>query len=269
MVPPKAGHPERDSFAFQWKLRFARKAEPAHILWGRDYLELPYKLKKGEFCYLDCGCGSGEMVREVALRNPTVQAVGLDISEGIRLASERDRGIRNLHYVQGDILSPPFRKGSFYFIMCLGVLHHTRDVKEALNKTIDLLDRPGFLSLWLYPNLDDLREAAEEHRKWRRYYFIRDRLFLNRSPRINQSLLLSLCKIISFFISPFMHVLNHPLADLKLRYLSNTFVLLDNLSPTYQHRIRKQEVLRWFKERGINKVVYSFERGGLYTAMRS
>jgi uncharacterized protein YbaR (Trm112 family) len=262
---------EQDCFTFQWRLRFNKRAEPGQLLWGKDHSKLPYKVKKNDGWYLDCGSGSGEIIREIALMNPHLQAVGMDLSDSVGLVSRRDEAISNLHYVQGDILAPPFAPGSFQFILSLGVLHHTYSPRQALHNTIDLLERIGLLSVWLYPDLDDLKEMATQHeyRKWRRYYFLRDKLFLSRSYRFNLGLLLWLCKFISLVISPFGHLLNHPLSSFKLRYLSNTFILFDNLAPRYQFRHRKKEVIKWFRERGINKVLHSFDRGGLYTAMKS
>ncbi|HEX8089268.1 MAG TPA: methyltransferase domain-containing protein, partial [Blastocatellia bacterium] len=186
-------------------------------------------------------------------------------------ARRRDKGIANLHYVQGDILSPPFRPNSFQFILSLGVLHHTCNPKQALRNAVELLERIGLLSVWLYPNLEDLKEGAgkEEYRKWRRYYFLRDRLFLKRSHYFNLKTLLFLCKAISLLMTPFCHLLNHDVPDYRHRYLSNTFILFDNLAPAHQFRCPKKEVISWFRECGINKVLHSFDRGGLYTGMKS
>jgi uncharacterized protein YbaR (Trm112 family) len=262
---------EQECFTFQWRLRLSQRAEPGQLLWGKDHSKLPCKVRKNDGWYLDCGSGTGETIREIALANPHLQAVGMDLSDAIGLVSRRDEAISNLHYVQGDILAPPFAPGSFQFILSLGVLHHTCSPRQALHNAIDLLERIGLLTVWLYPALDDLREMSrrEEYRKWRRYYFLRDKLFLSRSYRFNLRLLLWLCKIISLLISPFGHLLNHPVSKIKLRYLSNTFILFDNLAPTYQFRHRKKEVINWFRECGINKVLHSFDRGGLYTAMKS
>ncbi|MFL6277993.1 MAG: methyltransferase domain-containing protein [Blastocatellia bacterium] len=262
---------EQECFTFQWRLRFSQSSEPDQMLWGKDHSKLSYKVQNKDGWYLDCGCGSGEIIREIALKNPHLQAVGMDLSDAIGMVSRRDKTISNLHYVQGDILAPPFASDSFQFILSLGVLHHTSSPRQALHNTIDLLERIGLLSVWLYPDLEDLKAMArqEEYRKWRRYYFLRDKLFLSCSYRFNLRLLLWLCKLLSLLISPFGHLLDHAVPDFKLRYLSNTFILFDNLAPTYQFRHRKKEVIKWFRECGINKVLHSFDRGGLYTAMKS
>jgi ubiquinone/menaquinone biosynthesis C-methylase UbiE len=60
---------------------------------------------------LDVGCGSGAMTRSLArLLPPETQIYGLDISESHILGAgklARDEGLRNVHYLVGDILQPP------------------------------------------------------------------------------------------------------------------------------------------------------------------
>lgn len=267
----KKGKSEEWSFDFQWKLRFAGKLEKDSWLWGKDLTRLSYKLKAAECWHLDCGSGSGDHTRNVALQNPTVQTVGLDISDSVHWASARDREIENLHYVQGDILHPPFRYDCFRSLVAVGVWHSTGDTRMALHNSVRLLEASGFLSTWLYPNLDDLNSASamREYRMWRRYYFFRDYLFLGRAHHLRPTFLLALCKAVSLAISPFWHLLRLDVPQLKERYRSNTFILLDDLSPEYQDRPSKKEVLQWFREAGVSKVVYSFRRGGVYSAIKT
>jgi SAM-dependent methyltransferase len=262
---------QRRRFSFQWQLRFTGKAEPDDILWGKPTSGLPLRVPGNAGRYLDCGCGSGEFVREVARANPSLQVVGLDFSESVRWASERDADIPNLHYVQGDITHPPFRPASFHFILCLGVLHHTADTRQSLLNVLDLLETPGRLSVWMYPHLRDLKAAGarDEYRKWRLYYFVRDRLLLGLSPHLGPRALLLTCHLLSALITPFGHILRHDVSGFRRRYRSNLFVLFDNLSALYQHRHRKEEVIAWFRQAGIRKVLHDFHRGGLYTSVKT
>jgi SAM-dependent methyltransferase len=262
---------QQSSFAYQWKMRLSGNAEPEHVLWGNDMRLLPVKLKGAGFFYLDCGCGTGQTLRAVALENPGVQVVGVDISDVVYAAWARDRDIPNIHYVRSDALNPPFVPGCFRYVLALGVLHHTGDTRGAVLATLNLLQKRGCASVWLYPELDDLRKtnAAKEYRKWKRYYALRDRLFLGHSHLIPHSVLHVLCHLLSAVLSPFGHLLNAPVRGLHLRYRSNLFLLFDNLAARWQDRPRKQAVLEWFREAGIFKVVHSFERGGIYTGLKA
>jgi uncharacterized protein len=267
----KKGGSDRWSFDFQWRLRFAGRLEEGTWLWGKDLRRLSYRLRAAECWHLDCGSGSGDHTRNVALQNPTVQTVGLDISDSVYLASKRDRDIENLHYVQGDILVPPFRDDTFKILIAVGVWHSTGDTRKALLNSLRLLQSEGFVAAWLYPSLDDLRRSAakREYRMWRRYYFFRDSLFLGRAHRLRPALLLRLCKAVSLAISPFGHMLDLEVPEFQNRYRSNTFILLDDLSPKYQDRPLKEEVLQWFHEAGVSKVVHNFRRGCVYSAIKA
>src|SRR5262249_25567958 len=163
-----------------------------------------------------------------------------------------------LCYVQGDILRPPFRDGSFRVLVSIGVWHSTGDTRHALLNSVRLLEKSGFLSAWLYPNLKDIDRdsSAREYRMWRRYYFFRDRLLLGRAHHLCPNVLFGVCKALSLAISPFSHLLHLQVPRLQDRYRSNTFILFDDLSPEFQDRPRKAMILNWFREAGASKVVY-------------
>lgn len=258
------------SFAYQWKMRFAGKAEPGLVLWGKNVKGLPVKLKGPGSYYLDCGCGSAETLRRVALENPDWQAVGMDIAEVVFATKTRDRCISNLHYVRGDALDPPFRPGAFRYVLALGVLHHTGDTHRATLATLNLLQKAGWASLWFYPQLEDLRAAniTTEYKRWRRYYLVRDRMFLGHSHQVPYSVLRVVCRLLSAAISPFGHLLDLPVEDVRIRRRSNQFLLFDNLAAHWQDRPPKKDILSWFHEAGVRKVMHSFERGGVYTCIK-
>jgi uncharacterized protein YbaR (Trm112 family)/ubiquinone/menaquinone biosynthesis C-methylase UbiE len=258
------------SFDFQWKLKFEGKLEMGPWLWGKDLSRLSYKLKVTDCWHLDCGSGSGDHTRNVALQNPAVQVVGLDRSESVHWANSRDRHIENLHYVRGSILDPPFRDNCFRVLLAVGVWHSTGDTKKALLNSVRLLEPQGFLSSWLYPSLSDLRtsSATGEYRMWRRYYFFRDHLFQGKAHRLPPPVLFAICQAVSLAISPFGHILRLNVPQIRDRYRSNTFILYDDLSPLYQHRPLKKDVLQWFEEAGVSRVVHNFRRGGVYSAIK-
>jgi uncharacterized protein YbaR (Trm112 family) len=262
---------DRWSFDFQWRLRFAGKLEHGTWLWGKDLSRLSYRLRTDNCWHLDCGCGSGDHTRNVALQNPTVQTVGLDLSNSVYWTSSRDREIENLHYVQGDILAPPFRHEVFNTLVAVGVWHSTGDTHKALLNSMRLLQQHGFVASWLYPDLEDINQtsAKREYRMWRRYYFFRDYVFLGQAHRLPPWLLLTLCRMFGLAISPFLHLLDLDMPDLRNRYRSNIFILLDDLSPKYQDRPPKEKVLQWFQEAGADKVVHNFRRGCVYTAIKA
>lgn len=266
---PRIG--QQRSFAYQWSSRFRGAAEPEHLLWGKDHSSLPYKLRSSGCYYLDMGCGPGEIIRRVALENPDVQAVGADITDCVFRAQRRNRDVPNLHFVRADALTPAFKSESFRYILALGVLHHTGDTRRALLAVLRLLQKSGTASIWLYPNEADLRASAarREYRKWKRYYFIRDRLLIGKSHKLSPAALAFLCAVLSALLSPLGHLLELEVPNRRQLYRSNRLLLFDNLAPRWQDRPPKTEVMSWLRDAGYSKVLHSFDRGGLYTVLRT
>ncbi len=275
------------SFNVQWRLRFAGGLEEGNWLWGWDLSRISYRSPAADCWQLDCGSGSGDHTRNTAQQNPRNQVVGLDRSVSVYFASARDRDIKNLHYVHGDIMRPPFRDASFRVLIAVGSLHATGDTRKALINALGLVQKGGVAATWLYPSLDDLRELStsrasenavftktmQEHYKvWRRYYFFRDYVFFGRGHHLAPKLQVNLCRLVGLAITPFLHVAAFEVPRLpkfRDRHRSNTFVLLDNISPLYQDRPPKQEVLSWFREAGMDRVVHNYRRGGVYFATKT
>ena len=98
---------------------------------------------------LDLGCGMGRFA-DVA-RDYAREVVGLDMSLAVDTAQSRYGQYRNVHFIQGDILSPPLRRESFDFVYSLGVLHHTSSTWLGFQKAASLCRPGGHLAVWVYP----------------------------------------------------------------------------------------------------------------------
>jgi uncharacterized protein YbaR (Trm112 family)/2-polyprenyl-3-methyl-5-hydroxy-6-metoxy-1,4-benzoquinol methylase len=98
---------------------------------------------------IEMGCGMGKYVKTVARH--AALAVGLDLSHSLERARENTRHLANVLLVQGDILQPPFRPGTFDYVYSVGVLHHTPDCRKAFQRSAALVKPGGRFSVWLYP----------------------------------------------------------------------------------------------------------------------
>ena len=111
---------------------------------------------------IDAGTGPGIQAARLA-RVSNAQVVGMDLSESVvraRRTFASDRA--NLHYVQGDILNPPFRSGSFDLVVADQVLHHTPDCRRAFDAMAELVRPGGQLATYVYRVKPLLRELADE-----------------------------------------------------------------------------------------------------------
>ena len=92
---------------------------------------------------LDAGCGGGGM--PLSLAEHADEVVGIDPIDrfgdaGVRLA--RERGVRNLRFLQADGMRLPFAAGSFDLVLSHAVIEHVADAPLYLQECRRVL-RPG------------------------------------------------------------------------------------------------------------------------------
>ncbi len=102
---------------------------------------------------LDAGCGTGNTSLSLARHFSGIEVLGVDqswTSLARAKASAAGRAIPNLAYRRWN-LSRPFPPAErFDIILCLGVLHHTADMKRVLANLRRSLTNDGELYLWVY-----------------------------------------------------------------------------------------------------------------------
>jgi SAM-dependent methyltransferase len=148
------------SFSFQWNT-FGKVYMEYGQHWN-DYL--PNAIKPSYFegkTGLDVGCGFGRHIIQAA--HSGAEMVGIDLSEAVLAAYNNTKNLPNVHIIQGDIYSLPFRKGSFDFIYSIGVLHHLPDPQRGFQAVIKLLDARQHIFIWCYDNEKPKKNAMYEH----------------------------------------------------------------------------------------------------------
>jgi SAM-dependent methyltransferase len=98
---------------------------------------------------LDAGCGGGRFLPSAARYADYV--VGLDLGEHVSRAVLRSHDLDNVDVVQGSVLQPPFRRGAFDYAYSLGVVHHTDDPRQAVDRIAECVQDGGAISIWVYP----------------------------------------------------------------------------------------------------------------------
>src|ERR1039457_6229240 len=101
---------------------------------------------------LDAGCGTGNTSVALARHYPAIQFLGVDHAlSSLAQAGERAHhsGLSNLSFHHGDLMQP-LAAGRFDIILCLGVLHHTADMRRVLANLRNCLNPGGHLYLWVY-----------------------------------------------------------------------------------------------------------------------
>lgn len=97
---------------------------------------------------LDGGCGKG---RHMVLASSwgARDVVGIDLSEAVESAFAATRGSENMHVVQGDICSLPFKR-KFDYAFSVGVLDHIPDPVIGFKSLASKVRPGGHLSVWVY-----------------------------------------------------------------------------------------------------------------------
>lgn len=103
-------------------------------------------LKAGE-TVLDLGCGRGaETMEAAALAGPAGKAVGLDLTEAMIEAAEKDaaeRGVANVAFTAGNIEALPFEEKTFDAVMSNCVINHAEDKQRAYREIFRVLKENG------------------------------------------------------------------------------------------------------------------------------
>lgn len=113
---------------------------------------------------LEAGTGTGGDADRFARLAPDAKVIGLDISAAIDVAQREFGGGKrtNLAYVQADLTDPPFADGSFGFVSCDQVLHHTPDAARSYATLARLVKPGGAFAAYVYKVKAPLRELADD-----------------------------------------------------------------------------------------------------------
>jgi SAM-dependent methyltransferase len=116
---------------------------------------------------LEVGLGSGSMSQRLAERGARLTALDIAIGPAAvvrrRLSNNRLRGLA----LRGSILAPPFRPGSFDYVVAIGCYHHTGDLPGAIAQTAALLRDAGGATIMTYSATAYLRWIREPWRTLR------------------------------------------------------------------------------------------------------
>ena len=110
------------------------------------------KLKNNNIKILIAGCGTGIQVIE-ASRYSNCEITAIDLSNSSISYAKRkidEYGLKNVDFIEMDLLELRSLNKKFDLIECSGVLHHMSDPNKGLSNLFEVLEPEGFLKLGLY-----------------------------------------------------------------------------------------------------------------------
>ncbi|MEW5858710.1 MAG: methyltransferase domain-containing protein [Cyanobacteriota bacterium] len=208
---------------------------------------------------LDVGCGAGRFV-EAAL-SFGAQVFAIDYSQAVEACFSNFPNHPNLHVLQADIYTLPFKGECFDYVYCLGVLQHTPDPHQAFNALPSQLKPGGYIAV-------DVYQAGLRNLLHSKYWF---RHLTTRIPRSNlfQSIERSMPFVLPIsrglgripavgnLLKRFIPVANYegiyPLNEEQLHEWAvlDTF---DMLSPTYDNPQTPQTLHSWLTGVGLEEI---------------
>ena len=237
------------NFSFEWNVH--RKTQVDSIA-GHNESYKTFLEKTGfeeaelrDKIVLDVGCGTGRFMEVAAGFGATV--VGIDLSYAVDAAYVNMGVHPKINIIQANIFQLPFRAATFDAIYSIGVLHHTRNTREAFLQLPRLLTKHGAIAIWVYGWAGDYSKRLDRIRKW--------------TIHIPQRILYAMCAMwVPIYYVLYKIPLVRPLACMvPTSYqgfglawdILDTF---DNYSPLYQWKHSSSEVQGWFQEAGLEQV---------------
>ncbi len=110
------------------------------------------QLKNKKTNILIAGCGTGIQILE-ASRYSNCEITAIDLSNSSISYAKRkvdEYGLKNVDFIEMDLLELKSLNKRFDLIECSGVLHHMNDPNEGLSNLFEVLEAKGFLKLGFY-----------------------------------------------------------------------------------------------------------------------
>ncbi|AIQ97789.1 methyltransferase domain-containing protein [Prochlorococcus sp. MIT 0801] len=111
-----------------------------------------FQLTNKKINILIAGCGTGIQIIE-ASRYSNCEITAIDLSNSSISYAKRkvdEYGLKNINFIEMDLLELKSLNKKFDLIECSGVLHHMNEPSKGLSNLFDVLEPEGFLKLGLY-----------------------------------------------------------------------------------------------------------------------
>ena len=102
------------------------------------------------------GCGTGRHPINIAINDPSVDIVAVDLSKkslSYAYRKSKELKLKNIRWIHGDILDLISLNEKFDVVESVGVLHHMEDPKMGFDILNKILKPKGFLYLGLYSKI--------------------------------------------------------------------------------------------------------------------
>jgi len=222
---------------------------------------------------VEFGCGPGRFLDVVRRKGGTV--IGIERSLAVESARNNFLEDPDVLIVQGDILSPPVKKGVFDMGYTIGVLHHTPDPEKGFKKLAESVKKGGIIACSVYS-----KHGFYDFPSVARFRHMHNLVspFLGNRPALGYAYfsayvlyyifqLFRSIPIIGWKAALFFEkyvVVSLPLPDVRWRILD----IFDAITPRYASTHTSEEVSGWFERANCLKIRQTPWDPTSYTAVK-
>lgn len=131
---------------------FAKRYAEKHLKMSKNFADKIaaglYKRNFKQGRILDSGCGPGFTIIELAKKFPSVEFVGIDLSDSLlEIANDKSKNENltgRIEFLKADVLNIPFSNSYFDFVMNINMLHLVESPVKMLNEIQRVLKPYGF-----------------------------------------------------------------------------------------------------------------------------
>jgi len=111
---------------------------------------------------LDAGCGNGRVTALLATLAPASTITGVDIID-LAVPSENLASYTNIELRTANLRDELIFLGTFDFIYCQEVLHHTGDAYGSFHNLVQILEKNGKIAIYVYKRKAVMREFMDDY----------------------------------------------------------------------------------------------------------
>jgi SAM-dependent methyltransferase len=178
--------------------------------------------------------------------------IAIDVSESVVEAFRHfaAKGNDRTHFIQGDLMNPPFKQEVFDVIYSSGVLHHNPDTREALFAIAKTLKPDGRIYIWVYRAIPGLSHKLKE--LFRRA--------ISPTPSAVKHMIVGLWLPQAMLRQYLWTLLGRNTEQDRLRWSERFVMLLDHYTPRWRWEHMPETVMSWYRELGYDHIEQTEDR---------
>ena len=225
---------------------------------------------------LETGCGAGRF-SEVLLKSPSVYLTSTDYSIAVEANQANCPQSDRHRVIQADLLAAPFEKEQYDVVICLGVVQHTPNTEETLEKLYEQVKPGGWLifdhytfmvsrltrfsALLIRPILKNM--SPDAGLQWTERIV---NLFYPLHAAVRKAPLL---ETLLSFVSPVLtYFQDYPELSDELKYEWSLLDTHDYLTDYYKHMRTKEQLVTTMQELGSADLYCEYDGNGLEARCR-